>query len=99
MRALVVEVAAPPHAWKVESGGEVQPAPAGYYTSLVKGCEAANPYRPNGIDLAGVTICRWWGWGACCTLRGQLHLYVVGAPHRPSCMQESQIWQQSLTRS
>ena len=75
------------------------PARTGYYTSLVKGCEAANPYRPNGIDLAGVTICRWWGWGACCTLRGQLHLYVVGAPHRPSCMQESQIWQQSLTRS
>ena len=95
----VVEAAAPLNAWRVESGGEVHPHARVIIPRSERSCEAANPHRPNGIDLAGVTICRWWGWGACCTLRGQLNLYVVGAPHGPSCMQESRIWQQSLTRS
>ena len=48
LRACVVQAAAPPHAWKVESGGEVQPAPAGYYTSLVHCYEAKNPHGPTG---------------------------------------------------
>ena len=48
LRTWVVQAAAPPHAWKVESGGEIQPAPAGYYTSLVHCCEAKNPHGPTG---------------------------------------------------
>ena len=85
MCGCVVVAAAPLHAWKVESGGEVHPHARVIMPRSERSCEAANPHRPNGIDLAGVTICRWWGCGVCCTLRGQLQLYVVGAPHGPSC--------------
>ena len=61
--------------------------------ALLRGQE---PARANGIDLAGVTIWRWWGWGAGCTLRGQLQVIRCWSPAR-SLIQESRVWVRGLT--
>ena len=61
--------------------------------ALLRGQE---PARANGIDLAGVTIWRWWGWGAGCTLRDQLQVIRCWSPARP-LIQESRVWVRGLT--